>query len=91
MWNMLFGIKGRKAKCQICKKESELVSDTLKICLSCIRNKPEKVQVFTNQIHKQIREEFKLPGEPPRDEKGLKLFNFSLSIPINNYIKFRHE
>ena len=31
MWNMLLGTKGRKAKCQICEKESELISAALKV------------------------------------------------------------
>jgi hypothetical protein len=67
MWNMVFGTKGRKARCQICNKESEFISDTLKVCLSCIRKKPEIALKITKNIHKKIRVDFNLPGEPPRD------------------------
>jgi len=72
MWNMFLGTKGRKVKCQICGKESELISDTLKVCLSCIRKKPEETKKITNKSHKKIREEFNLPGKPPKDKKGLQ-------------------
>jgi len=72
MWNMFLGTKGRKVKCQICGKESELISDTLKVCLSCIRKKPEETKKITNKVHKKIREEFNLPGKPPKDKKGLQ-------------------
>ena len=47
MWNMLLGTKGRKAKCLVCNKESEFISDTLKICLFCIRKKPEETKKIT--------------------------------------------
>jgi len=72
MWNMLLGVKGRKAKCQICNKESEFISETLKVCLSCIRKKPEESKKITTNVHKKIREEFNLPGEVPKDKKGLQ-------------------
>lgn len=72
MWNILLGTKGRKAKCQICKKESEFISETLKVCLSCIRKKPVETKKTTSKVHKKIREEFKLPGKPPWDKNGLK-------------------
>lgn len=71
MWNMLLGANGRKAKCQICNKESEFISDALKVCLSCIRKKPEEAKKITKNIHKKIREEFNLPGEPPKDKNGM--------------------
>ncbi|UCF13753.1 MAG: radical SAM protein [Thermoplasmatales archaeon] len=69
---MLLEIKGRKGKCRICNKESEFISDTLKVCLSCIRKKPEETKKITKNVHKKIREEFNLPGKPPKDKKGLQ-------------------
>lgn len=72
MWNILSGTKERKAKCQICKKESLLISDTLKVCLTCIRKNPEETNKITKKIHKKIREEYNLPGEPPKDKNGLQ-------------------
>ena len=68
---MLLGPNGRKAKCQICNKESEFISDTLKVCLSCIRKKPEEAKKIAKNVHKKIREEFNLPGEPPKDKNGV--------------------
>lgn len=70
MWNMLLGRKGRKAKCKLCGKESEEVSSILGVCLSCIRNKPEAVEI-AKEAHKKIREDFGLPPEPPRSADGI--------------------
>ncbi len=61
----------RKTICQICKKESELVSNTLKVCLECIREKPKETIRITSQVHKKIRKEFNLPAEPPKDKNGI--------------------
>jgi len=82
MWNILIGKEGRKAKCQICNKESEFISDTLKVCLTCIRKKPELTLKITNNVHRKIREEYNLPGEPPKDKNGFQCKTCSNSCII---------
>ncbi|MBC7081700.1 MAG: radical SAM protein [Thermoplasmatales archaeon] len=63
--------RGRKEKCILCNKISEEVSSVLKICLSCIKNRPDEVIKIAMDAHRKIREEFRLPPLPPRDEEGI--------------------
>jgi len=65
-------VYGKKTKCSICKKENRNISSTLGVCLSCIRNKPEKALAKTKEVHKKIRESYNLPPEPPHDVNGIQ-------------------
>ncbi|MEM1514034.1 MAG: radical SAM protein [Candidatus Thermoplasmatota archaeon] len=63
--------KGRKEKCVLCGKISEEISSALKICLSCIRNRPDEAIKIAIAVHAKIRDEFRLPAMPPVDEDGI--------------------
>jgi len=57
-------------KCQICKKESNLISSFLGLCLNCIRNNPEKALPIAEAAHERSRKKFALSwGKPPKEEK----------------------
>lgn len=58
-------------KCRICGKE-RLISKNLPICIECIRENGEKAVIFSNQIHKKVRESFNLPFLPPESKNGIK-------------------
>lgn len=64
--------KGRKGTCSLCNKVSEDISDNLKVCLSCIRNRPDEAIKIALDVHREIREDFNLPPFPPRDKNGIK-------------------
>lgn len=53
------------ATCKVCKKESPFISNTLGLCLQCIRTKPEECLYFILLSHRQTRFDFGLPTEPP--------------------------
>ena len=72
MWNIFLDKKGRKSKCKLCGKENENISNVLKICLSCIRNKPIDALKISREAHHIIRDEFHLPKKPPMDKDGIK-------------------
>lgn len=56
-------------KCQICNKESKLISSFLGLCLNCIRNEPEKANPIAEGAHAKSRSKFALPGgKPPKEE-----------------------
>lgn len=57
--------------CINCKKESNLISETLGICLECIRKDFIKVSGHIKEAHKKTRRDFNLPLEPPKDSKGI--------------------
>jgi pyruvate formate lyase activating enzyme len=61
-----------KAKCIICGNPGREISVSLGVCLSCIRNSPEKALVITGENHREIRASFNLPSEPPQDSSGIQ-------------------
>lgn len=65
-------LSGLKTNCTICGKKSSEISNTIGVCLSCIRNKPEKALTKTNKVHEIIRKKYNLPFEPPKDKNGIK-------------------
>ena len=58
-------------QCQICKKNSILISSQLGVCLQCIRTRPEKALAITDKIHAESRGKFGLPPKPPRKPDGI--------------------
>lgn len=57
--------------CINCEKESELICSTLNVCLDCIRKDFEKVSEHIKKVHKESREKFNLPSQPPKDPLGI--------------------
>ncbi|MEM4734054.1 MAG: radical SAM protein [Candidatus Bathyarchaeia archaeon] len=58
-------------KCLVCGAEAKTISNGLRVCLSCIRNKPEKALVLPRQVHAENRAAYGLPPEPTRDAGGV--------------------
>lgn len=65
-------IDGKKNKCYICGNEKREISSSLGVCLSCIRNTPNKAIAKAIEVHKKIRKSFNLPSEPPDNPKGIQ-------------------
>ncbi len=57
-------------RCKICGKESPEISESLKVCLSCIRKKPELAIPIALEAHRKSREIFGLPPFPPKEKDG---------------------
>jgi len=58
-------------QCQICKKNSILISNQLGVCLQCIRKKPEEALAITDKVHAESRGRFGLPSKPPKKPNGI--------------------
>jgi len=58
-------------QCQICKKNSILISSQLGVCLQCIRKKPEESLAITDKVHAESRGRFGLPPKPPKKPNGI--------------------
>ncbi|MGB9914250.1 MAG: radical SAM protein [Candidatus Bathyarchaeales archaeon] len=58
-------------KCLICGAKAKTISNGLHVCLSCIRNSPDKALAVTRQVHAENRAAYGLPPEPPRDAGGV--------------------
>ena len=59
-------------KCKICKSTDNLVSETLGICIDCIRKESKKTKKYIIDAHKKSRSEFDLPPYPPKAKDGIK-------------------
>jgi pyruvate formate lyase activating enzyme len=58
-------------KCKICGEKSPTISESLGVCLKCIRTKPEQALPITAEVHAKSRAVYGLPPKPPKDEDGL--------------------
>ena len=63
-------LKGRV--CAVCGREFTILSSRLGVCVDCIRERPEDVEEFIREAHRESRKIFGLPSEPPRTEGGLR-------------------
>ncbi|NWF77313.1 MAG: radical SAM protein [Chloroflexi bacterium] len=57
-------------RCQNCGRESSLISQSLGICLDCIRQDFAAVLPNIKQAHSEARRLFSLPVHPPKSETG---------------------
>jgi len=57
--------------CQLCGRESPLISQGLGLCLDCIRGDFTRVLPLIREAHRVARKPFNLPEQPPRGEGGL--------------------
>lgn len=72
VFRLLHPLYVEKVKCELCGKTSELISKALKVCVECIRKKPEQAMPFIKSAHAQSRKRFGLPPEPPKDPNGVR-------------------
>lgn len=59
------------AKCLICETTLKSLSKELKVCLNCIRERPEVALPVALEAHKRSRLAFRLPETPPQDPGGI--------------------
>ncbi|MHC1636129.1 MAG: radical SAM protein [Candidatus Methanospirareceae archaeon] len=55
-------------RCVICSKGE--ASDILRVCVNCIRDEREGVEVYIREAHTRIRRKYGLPTEPPKAKGG---------------------
>ncbi|MEM2914730.1 MAG: radical SAM protein, partial [Candidatus Bathyarchaeia archaeon] len=61
----------KMGKCALCGK-STIISDMLRVCVECLRSKPEKTESYIVQAHRMSRQPYHLPEKPPKDESGIQ-------------------
>jgi len=59
------------ARCQLCGRESPLISGGLGLCSECLRQRSDEAEVFIRQAHAEARRKWSLPTRPPDDPEGL--------------------
>lgn len=58
-------------ECHGCGKEVAFLSQTLPLCLDCLRLGKENIQRFIENAHRRSREPFRLVNAPPRNSSGI--------------------
>ena len=64
------GTHGRK-ECSTCGKEVGFLSQTLPVCLNCLRSGKEAIKPSIENAHRRSREPFQLVKSPPRNGSGV--------------------
>lgn len=72
------------SECKICKQKKEL-SQSLGICVDCIRTHFDQALPFIEKIHKKTKKEFKMPETPPREGIPCGLCVNECRIPEGEY------
>lgn len=57
-------------ECPTCGKEVHLLSETLPVCLECLRSGKESIKPIIENAHRRSRQPFGLVNSPPRDPSG---------------------
>ncbi len=57
-------------RCKYCGKKSILISQSLGLCLDCIRQNFDRVEPVVQEAHRKSRQPFNLPPEPPKAPNG---------------------
>lgn len=71
---MLFfkSVRGTKAKCEVCGRESEDISAVLKVCGGCVREHFEDAKPYIEAAHAEVRKRYVLPPRAPKDPNGIR-------------------
>ncbi|TEU13629.1 MAG: radical SAM protein, partial [Hadesarchaea archaeon] len=64
--------KGWRAKCEVCGREAEDISATLKVCAPCVREHFNNARPHLEAAHAKVRERYNLPARVPKDPKGVR-------------------
>jgi pyruvate formate lyase activating enzyme len=64
--------KGWRARCELCGKESEEVSETLRVCAACVRERFADARPYLEDAHARARQRYGLPPSPPKAPGGLR-------------------
>jgi len=63
--------EAQERKCLACGKKAKILSQTLQVCLDCLRSGGETVQPLIEEAHYRCRAPFRLVDRPPKDEAGI--------------------
>lgn len=61
----------KPAKCSLCNRYSSLITKSISACRNCIINDFTNAHPYIEASHQIARQEFGLPGQPPRQHNGV--------------------
>ena len=68
---MVLKYGAKEKECRACGKEIDSLSETLPVCLDCLRSGKESIKPFIEEAHYRSRKPFQLVVNPPRETTGI--------------------
>lgn len=62
--------RGWRVRCELCGREAEEISKTLRVCPTCVRERFDDARPYIEEAHAKVRRRYGLPEKPPRAENG---------------------
>lgn len=62
--------RGWRVRCELCGREAEDISETLRVCATCVRERFEDARPYLEQAQARVRQRYGLPPAPPRGARG---------------------
>ena len=59
-------------ECRLCGRRLKQISESIGVCVDCLREKPDEALPYAMKTHRESRREFDLPPEPPRSVGGIR-------------------
>ncbi|MEM3079771.1 MAG: radical SAM protein [Thermoproteota archaeon] len=59
-------------RCKLCGALGVEISETLQVCLKCVRENPDEALSQAREAHKAVRARYGLPPQPPRTPGGIR-------------------
>lgn len=59
-------------ECRLCGRRLKQISESIGVCVDCLREKPEEALPYAMKTHRESRVKFGLPPEPPRSKGGIR-------------------
>jgi pyruvate formate lyase activating enzyme len=66
------GRRGWRIKCELCGRESEEISEVLRACPSCVRERFNDAKPLIKEAHTKVRARYGLPAAPPKAADGVR-------------------
>ncbi|MGQ9509191.1 MAG: radical SAM protein [Thermodesulfobacteriota bacterium] len=64
-------IDPQKKSCQFCGREVNFLSQSLPLCIDCLRSGKEEIEGVVLEAHRRARKVFRLIDQPPKESMGL--------------------
>ncbi len=58
-------------ECALCRVKSRFISESIGVCVDCLRNRPEESLEYVSSKHREVRLRYGLPPKPPKTSGGI--------------------
>lgn len=69
---LLWPSKGTVETCEVCGRSARDISEALKVCADCVRERFDEAKTHLEAAHARVRDRYGLPAKPPHDLDGVR-------------------